>query len=59
MTVPFGQTQNFYDALKAANVDATLISIPEGQHRIADWKKFTPGWQQQLVKWLNEKLAVK
>jgi len=58
-TVPFGQTQNFYDALKAANVDATLISIPEGQHRIADWKKFTPGWQQQLVKWLNEKLAVK
>ena len=58
-TVPFGQTQNFYDALKAAQVDATLISIPEGQHRIADWKKFSPGWQQQLVNWLNEKLATK
>jgi pectinesterase len=58
-TVPFDQTENFYHALKAANVDATLIVIPEGQHRINDWKKFTPGWQQQLVKWLNEKLAVK
>jgi pectinesterase len=56
-TVPFGQTQKFYDALKAAKVDATLISIPEGQHRIADWKKLTPDWQQQLVNWLNEKLA--
>ncbi len=58
-TVPFGQTESFFKALKAANVDATLISIPEGQHRIADWKKFTPDWQQQLVKWLDEKLAVK
>ncbi len=58
-TVPFGQTENFYDALKAVNVDATLISIPAGQHRIADWKKFTPDWQLQLVKWLDEKLAVK
>ncbi len=58
-TVPFGQTQHFYEALKAAQVDATLISIPEGQHRIADWKKFTPDWQQQLVAWLTEKLAAK
>ena len=58
-TVPFGQTQNFYDALKAAQVDATLISIPEGQHRIADWKKFAPDWQQRLVSWLDEKLAAK
>ncbi len=56
-TVPVGQTENFYRALKAANVDATLIVIPEGQHRIADWKKFTPDWQAQLVKWLEEKLA--
>ena len=58
-TVPFGQTENFAKALQAANVDCTLISIPEGQHRIADWKKYTPDWQQQLVNWLNEKLAVK
>jgi dipeptidyl aminopeptidase/acylaminoacyl peptidase len=58
-TVPIGQSENFIKALKAANVDATLITIPEGQHRINDWKKFTPGWQQQLVAWLNEKLPAK
>ena len=56
-TVPVGQTEKFYQALTAAKVDATLIVIPEGQHRIADWKKFTPDWQSQLAKWLAEKLA--
>jgi pectinesterase len=56
-TVPLGQTENFAKALKAAGVDATVLVIPEGQHRINDWKKFTPDWQGQLVKWLNEKLA--
>ena len=58
-TVPFGQTQNFYNALKAAKVDCELISIPEGQHRIADWTKFDPSWQGKLMAWLNEKLAEK
>jgi alpha-L-fucosidase 2 len=58
-TVPFSQTKHFAKALQAAKVDCTLIPIPEGQHRIADWKKFTPDWQQQLVNWLNEKLVVK
>jgi len=58
-TVPLWMSENFLKALKAANVDATLIVIPGGQHRIADWKKFTPDWQQQLIAWLNEKLAAK
>jgi dipeptidyl aminopeptidase/acylaminoacyl peptidase len=58
-TVPFGQTEHFAKALKAAKVDCTLIAIPEGQHRLADWQKFSPDWQSQLVNWLNEKLAVK
>jgi pectinesterase len=58
-TVPIWMSENFFKALKAANVDATLITIPGGQHKIADWKKFTPDWQQQLVSWLNEKLAAK
>ena len=57
--MPFGQTENFYNALKAAKVDATLLPIPDGQHRIADWYKFVPDWQQQLKQWLEEKLAPK
>jgi dipeptidyl aminopeptidase/acylaminoacyl peptidase len=57
--VPLEMTRKFFEALKSANVDATLITIPKGQHRIADWNKFTPDWQQQLVAWLNEKLTAK
>ena len=56
-TVPAGQTEAFAAALKAAGVDVALQIIPEGQHRIADWKKFTPDWQNQLVAWLTEKLG--
>ena len=58
-TVPFGQTQKFFNALKAANVDCELIAIPDGQHRIADWERFYPAWQEKLIAWLNEKLATK
>jgi acetyl esterase/lipase len=58
-TVPANQTLAFQKALQAAGVTCDLILIPEGQHRINDWKKFTPDWQQQLVAWLNEKLAAK
>ncbi len=56
-TVPIGQTENFFKALKAADVDATLLVIPDGQHRITDWKKYSPGWQGRVAAWLNEKLA--
>jgi pectinesterase len=56
-TVPIAQSQAFYEKLKAAGVSADLLVIPEGQHRIADWKKFTPDWQQQLRTWLEQHLA--
>jgi pectinesterase len=58
-TVPANQSLVFQKALQAAGVTCDVIIIPEGQHRINDWKRFTPDWQQQLVNWLNEKLAVK
>jgi pectinesterase len=58
-TVPLAQAEAFDRALKAANVDSTVIVIPEGQHRLNDWKKFTPDWQLQLVQWLEAKLAAK
>ena len=58
-TVPAGQSVAFQEKLKAAGVDCDLIMIPEGQHRINDWKRFDPAWQGQLIAWLNEKLAAK
>ena len=58
-TVPAGQSLAFQAKLKAVGVDCDLLMIPDGQHRIADWTKFDPAWQQKLISWLNEKLAVK
>jgi pectinesterase len=56
-TVPQNQSLAFQEKLKAAGVTCDFISIPEGQHRIADWKKFDPNWQSKIAGWLNEKLA--
>ena len=50
-------TVNFQAKLQAANVSCDLITITNGTHRIADWKKFDPAWQGKLVAWLEEKLA--
>lgn len=55
-TVPASQTLAFQKALQDAGGTCDVILIPEGQHRINDWKKFLPGWQQQLVDWLNARL---
>ena len=58
-TVPAPQSLAFQKKLQAAGDVCDLIMIPEGQHRIADWKKFDPDWQQKLIGWLNKKLAPK
>ncbi len=58
-TVPIGQSHAFETALKAAGDSCDFITIPEGQHRIADWTKFDPAWQGKLMNWLDEKLAAK
>ena len=56
-TVPYQGTTNFMAALERANVSCDLLVITNGQHRIADWSKFRPGWQEGVVSWLDEKLA--
>jgi acetyl esterase/lipase len=58
-TVLAEQTQDFQAKLKAAGVNCDWITITNGQHRIADWSKFHPGWQDEVVAWLNEKLSAK
>ena len=58
-TVPYNQSVNFQAALRSAKVDCDLITITNGQHRIAEWNKFDPAWQTKLIAWLNEKLAAK
>jgi len=57
-TVPANQSLAFQARLKAAGVACDLILIPEGQHRLADWRKFDPDWQGKVAAWLDQKLAV-
>ena len=58
-TVPYEQTADFLSQLKSAGVPGNLITITNGQHRIADWDKFSPDWQIMVVDWLKDQLAEK
>ena len=55
-TVPPAQTLDFRSRLQAADgIPCDMITITNGQHRIADWAKFHPGWQGEVVTWLRQK----
>jgi pectinesterase len=56
-TVPAGQSAAFTAKLQAAGVPCEMITITNGQHRIADWVKFDPDWQGKVAAWLNARLA--
>jgi dipeptidyl aminopeptidase/acylaminoacyl peptidase len=56
-TVPYHLTLNFESELKAHNVSCKFITIEGAQHRIRDWKKYRPGWQNEVAAWLNRELS--
>ena len=58
-TVPYGQTLAFMSKLKENNVPCDIITIKGAPHRITDWDKFDPSYEEKLVAWLEQKLAVK
>jgi acetyl esterase/lipase len=58
-TVPYQQSVNFLSSLQAAGVPCNLITITNGQHRIADWVKFDPAWPGRIAAWLNDNLGSK
>jgi dipeptidyl aminopeptidase/acylaminoacyl peptidase len=55
-TVPYEQSVKFRTSLKAANVTCDLITITNGQHRIADWVQYDPAWQGRVISWLQQAL---
>ncbi len=52
-------TRNFAAELKDNQVPCELYFLKGPGHRIADWEKFDPSWQQRLADWLNQTLVVK
>jgi acetyl esterase/lipase len=51
--------RNFAAKLKENGVPYELYFLKGAGHRIADWEKFDPTWQQKLVDWLDQTLAAK
>ena len=52
-------TRNFAADLKENKVPCELYFLKGPGHRIADWEKFDPSWQQKLADWLHQTLVVK
>jgi polygalacturonase/alpha-beta hydrolase superfamily lysophospholipase len=55
-TVPYPQTLDFEAKLQAAGVSCDLLTITNAQHKILDWDKFDPAWQEKVVTWLKQHL---
>ncbi|HUA39237.1 MAG TPA: alpha/beta hydrolase [Candidatus Sulfopaludibacter sp.] len=52
-------TRNFAATLKGKDVPYELYFLRGPGHRITDWEKFDPAWQQQLADWLHQTLVAK
>jgi len=57
-SVPFTHTLNFAAKLRANGVSCELITLTNAPHRITDWDKFDATYKQQMMAWLEEKLAL-
>jgi len=56
-SVPYSQSVHFQAQLKELGTACELITIPAGEHRMRDWKSLQPGYEQDMVRWLNRVLG--
>jgi acetyl esterase len=56
--VPFTESTNLQEALRAAGVRCDLIRIPNGPHATGGWYKVpgVPDWEREMTEWLNQRL---
>jgi len=56
--VPFTESTNLQEALRAVGVRCDLIRIPNGPHATGGWYKVpgVPDWERQMTEWLNARL---
>jgi acetyl esterase len=52
MSVPYEQSLRLREALRAADVPCTLVTVPDGTHGTRGWSRTSPGWRDQVVAWL-------
>jgi alpha-L-fucosidase 2 len=56
-SVPYDQSTRMQAKLRAAGVQADLISIDGGPHGMARWETLDPGYKQRVVAWLAQRLG--
>ena len=56
MSVPYEQSVRMQKALREAGVSCDLISVPDGTHGTREWDERLPGWADQVVAWLVERI---
>lgn len=59
VSVPYSQSVTFQAKLKELGTTCELITIPDGEHRMRDWKSLQPGYEQKMVQWLNRVLGAR
>lgn len=56
-SVPYEQSVTFQSRLQAQGVHCDLVTLPGAPHRLAEWPKFKPDFEQRLLDWLHEALV--
>ena len=56
MSVPYEQSVRLQKALREAGVPCDLITVPDGTHGTREWDERLPGYADQVVAWLAERI---
>jgi pectinesterase len=57
MSVPYEQSVRMQKALRDKGVTCDLITVPDGTHGTRDWDDKLPGFADQVVAWLVERVG--
>ena len=52
-SVPYPQSANFHARLLQAQISSELITLTNATHRLAEWGKNDPSYQDKLIEWLR------
>jgi pectinesterase len=57
MSVPYEQSPRLQKALREQGVACELITVPDGTHGTREWDERLPGYADQVVAWLAERIG--
>ena len=57
MSVPYEQSIRLQKALREAGVECDLVTVPDGTHGTREWDEQLPGYPDQVVGWLVERIG--